>query len=71
MLKQIVNGRILTPQGWINGGSVIYDDNRILEVRNNSYLVAEAREVIDAKGMTVAPGGVEIHSHGGGGRDFL
>ena len=30
MLKQIVNGRILTPQGWINGGSVIYDDNRIL-----------------------------------------
>ena len=71
MLKQIVNGRILTPQGWINGGSVIYDDNRILEVRNNSYLVAEAREVIDAKGMTVAPGGVEIHIHGGGGRDFM
>ena len=71
MLKQIVNGRILTPQGWINGGSVIYDDNRILEVRNNSYLVTEAREVIDAKGMTVAPGGVEIHIHGGGGRDFM
>ena len=71
MLKQIVNGRIITPQGWIAGGSVVYDDSRILEVRNNSYVISEAAEVIDARGMTVAPGGVEIHIHGGGGRDFM
>ena len=29
MLKQIVNGRVLTPQGWLVGGSVVIDGNKI------------------------------------------
>ena len=70
MLRQIINGKILTPQGWISGGSVVYEDGKILEIKNNSYIVPEA-EVIDAQGMNVAPGGIEIHIHGGGGRDFM
>ena len=32
MLKQILNGRVLTPQGWLEGGSVIIDGNKILAV---------------------------------------
>ena len=70
MIHQIINGKILTPQGWIHGGSVIYENGKILEIKNNSYIVQHA-EVIDAKGMCVAPGGIEIHIHGGGGRDFM
>ena len=54
MLRQIINGKILTPQGWISGGSVVYEDGKILEIKNNSYIVPEA-EVIDAQGMNVAP----------------
>ena len=34
MLKQIINGKILTPQGWLKDGSVIIRDNKILEVTN-------------------------------------
>lgn len=34
MLKQIVNGRILTPKGWLEGGSVIIEDNKIKAVSN-------------------------------------
>ena len=34
MLKQIINGRILTPQGWLEGGSVIIDGNKIKAVSN-------------------------------------
>ncbi len=34
MLTQIINGRILTPQGWLKDGSVILRDNKILEVTN-------------------------------------
>ena len=34
MLKQIINGKILTPQGWMKDGSVIIRDNKILEVTN-------------------------------------
>lgn len=70
MITQIINGNIHTPSGWKKGGSVLFDNGIILEVRDNSRL-EPAAEVIDAKEMTVAPGGVDIHLHGGGGRDFI
>ena len=70
MLKQIINGRILTPQGWLKGGSVIIDGNKIKAV-SNIDLHIEGAEIIDAKGCTVVPGGVDMHVHGGGGRDFM
>ena len=70
MLKQIVNGRILTPQGWIEGGSVLIEDNKIKAVESNSTH-AEGAEIIDAKGCIVVPGGIEMHVHGGCGRDFM
>lgn len=70
MLTQIVNGIIHTPSGWLKGGSVIIDDNKIIEVSNCDLPVIGAK-MVDAKGMYVTPGGVEIHCHGGGGRDFM
>lgn len=70
MFKQIINGRILTPQGWLEGGSVIVEDGKIAEVSNNSFAI-EGAEIIDAKGCDIAPGGIEMHVHGGGGRDFM
>ena len=70
MLKQIYNARILTPQGWLKNGSVLIRDNKILEVSNCELAVVGA-ELIDAKGMYIVPGGVEIHCHGGGSRDFM
>ncbi|QFQ13652.1 N-acetylglucosamine-6-phosphate deacetylase [Pseudoprevotella muciniphila] len=70
MMKQIFNGRILTPEGWLSGGSVIIEGNKILEVTNND-LPVEGAERIDAKGCDIVPGGIELHIHGGGGRDFM
>ena len=70
MITQIINGNIHTPSGWKKGGSVLFDNGIILEVRDNSRIEPSAH-VIDAQGMTVAPGGVDIHLHGGGGHDFL
>ena len=70
MFKQIINGRILTPQGWLEGGSVIVEDGKIAEVSNNNFVI-EGAEIIDAKGCDIVPGGIEMHVHGGGGRDFM
>ena len=70
MLKQIVNGRILTPNGWLEGGSVIIEDNKIKAVSNIDLHIVDA-EIIDAKGCYVVPGGIDMHTHGGGGRDFI
>ena len=70
MLKQIVNGRILTPKGWLEGGSVIIEDSKIKAVSNIDLHIVNA-EIIDAKGCYVVPGGIDLHTHGGGGRDFI
>ena len=70
MLTQLINARILTPQGWLKDGSVLIRDGKILEVTNCDLAVIGA-QLIDVKGMYVLPGGVEIHAHGGGGRDFM
>lgn len=53
----------------MRNGSVILRDGKILEVTNCDLAVIGA-ELIDAKGMYVVPGFIEMHVHGGGGADF-
>lgn len=69
MLTQIINGKIFTPQGWIEDGSVLIRDNFILEVTNCDLPLIGAKQ-IDARGMYIVPGYVCMHAHGGGGYDF-
>ena len=69
MLTQIINGKIFTPQGWIEDGSVLIRDNKILEVTNCDLPLTGAAQV-DARGMFIVPGYVCMHAHGGGGHDF-
>ena len=69
MLTQIINGKIFTPQGWLDEGSVLMRDNKILEVTNCDLALIGAN-LIDAKGMYIVPGFVCMHAHGGGGQDF-
>ena len=69
MLTQIINGKILTPQGWLEEGSVLISDGKILEVTNSDLAVIGAK-VIDAKGMYIVPGFVAMNVHGGGGHNF-
>ena len=69
MLTQIINGHILTPQGWLKDGSVLISDGKILEISNSDLPIIGASQ-IDAKGMYIVPGFVSMHCHGGGGHDF-
>ena len=69
MLTQIINGRIFTPQGWLNEGSVLMRDGKILEVTNCDLALIGA-QLVDARGMYIVPGFVCMHAHGGGGHDF-
>lgn len=66
----IVNGRVLTPAGWLAGGSVEVRAGRIAGVwpRDRAPLGAEK---VDAGGLYVTPGCIDLHVHGGGGADFL
>ena len=68
--KQIVGGRILTPNGWITGGSVIVEGTKIFAVETTQLSIQDA-DRIDVHGADIVPGGIDLHVHGGGGRDFM
>lgn len=69
-ILKIVGGRVFTPQGWLDNATIVVKDGKIAEISTGNVEV-EGAEVIDAKGNNVVPGGVELHIHGGGGRDFM
>ncbi len=72
MITQIFNGDILIPGGqWVKGGSVVIKDSAIADIYRHSRPVEDADVLIDAKGGYVLPGGIDLHVHGGGGRDFM
>ena len=70
MLTLITNGKILTSQGWIENRWLILENSQIISVGQGATNVV-ADKIIDAKGNYVLPGGIDIHVHGGGGRDFM
>lgn len=67
---KIFNGRIITPNGIVDGGSVLVGDGKIIAVSTSDIEAPEALTV-DAGGMYVSPGFIDIHVHGGGGHDFM
>jgi dihydroorotase len=59
----IRNGRVLDPaSGRDRRGDVLIEDGRVAEVADALEAVADA-EVIDAQGLWVAPGFVDLHAH--------
>ena len=71
MVTQLINGKIFTPTGWVENGSVIIKDHYIKDILNHSNRLTMVDRVIDAEGAYVLPGGIDMHVHGGGGRDFM
>lgn len=69
-LLKIHNGRIITPYRIIPHGTVLVKGGTITAVCEGDLEVADAVE-IDAMGMYIAPGFIDIHVHGGGGHDFM
>jgi N-acyl-D-aspartate/D-glutamate deacylase len=58
----IANGRVLDPESGVDGVRHLgIQDGRIAEVSEQEL---EGREVLDATGLAVAPGFVDVHVHG-------
>lgn len=67
---KLYNGKIITPHRTINGGCIIIEGGKILEVSTADIPVENALE-INAMGNYIAPGFIDLHVHGGGGHDFM
>lgn len=67
---KIINGKIITPAGITGGGCLLLRDGVITAVSETDIPATGAVE-IDAAGMFVSPGFIDMHVHGGGGFDFM
>jgi len=70
----IKNGVLITPDRTIECGNVLIKDGVIEEVTSGADATERhgripGVETIDARGLYVSPGFIDMHVHGGGGRD--
>ena len=67
---KIINAGILTPYRFIENGCVLVKEGKIQKVVSGD-IDTDDYMVIDADKKTLSPGFVDIHTHGGGGHDFM
>ena len=67
---KIINGKIITPYRIIRNGVVLVEEGQIVGIEPEDVLFKNAK-VLDAKGMYVSPGFIDLHTHGAGGHDFM
>jgi N-acetylglucosamine-6-phosphate deacetylase len=71
MKKTIIkNGKIITPYRNLGLGYVVIEGGKILEVGAGEIELSNAK-VIDAQGAYIAPGFIDLHTHGAGNADFM
>ena len=66
-MTAIVNAKILTPYRIVEG-CLVMEDGKIKAITQEAPAGAE---IIDAQGCYVSPGFIDLHTHGGGGHDYM
>lgn len=69
MRTAVVNGTVLIPFQEIEDGYVLIENGKIEKIGTGA--APDADEIIDAAGNFISPGFIDIHTHGGGGYDFM
>lgn len=67
-MKCIINGKLVLPKEVVEGKALLFDDT-IAEIADASAVDTGKYETIDAQGMYVAPGLLDMHIHGYAGED--
>jgi len=71
MKKTIIkNGQIITPYRNIGLGYVVIEGGKILDVGTGNIEITDAN-VIDVNEAYIAPGFIDLHTHGAGNADFM
>lgn len=67
----IINAKILRETHIQENGYLVYEDGKITGLGEGPFTPDTTCTVIDAEGNYVSPGFIDIHTHGGGGYDFM
>lgn len=66
----IHNGNVITPFKTINNGVVVVEGSKIIAVgKKEEISFDQYSEMINANGLFIIPGFIDLHVHGGGGQD--
>lgn len=64
-MKVITNANVILENGILYDGVVAFDNGKIIDVKKRQdFSIPKNCEVIDANGLFVAPGLIDIHNHG-------
>lgn len=67
---KIINGRLLTPFRVVENGTLLIEGGHIVGL-GQGHVDFLGASLIDAQNNYVSPGFIDIHTHGGGGHDFM
>lgn len=70
MTIKINNGNIITGHRILENANLLIRDGEIVQI-STTPIVDAADQVINAAGLYVSPGFIDMHLHGGGGSDFM
>ncbi len=60
----IANGYLIDPAQQLNAGkNLLIEDGRVVGLMDRSESVPEGSELLDATGLIVAPGFIDLHVH--------
>lgn len=66
------NAKVITQERIIENGGIIIQEDKITGVfKNDEFTSQENTKVIDVNGYYISAGFIDIHTHGGGGYDFM
>ena len=64
MKTYIKNGKIIIQGGEVKNNTLLIENNMIVDIIDGKYSAGEKDKVIDARGLWVSPGLIDIHTHG-------
>jgi N-acetylglucosamine-6-phosphate deacetylase len=67
----ITAARMVTPIEWIEAPIVVVEDGQIIALRSRGDAETPAGHVLNFPDLLLAPGFIDIHIHGGAGRDAM
>jgi len=69
---RIINGTLVTPHETLTGRTLVVEAGRIAALAPSGQVAADlGDQVLDAQGLWVAPGLIDVHVHGSAGHDMM